>query len=759
MLGSDEFRFIGANIPWLLEAAASRLYAAVDSVLDEAVELGVSVVRTWAFRDGDPSIMRPPPLQYRPSGFTDRVFSDLDYVVWQAGRRGLKLVLPLVNYGPEGGGVAQYHRWAARGGEAATYAHVESTITASYAANWAAADGGCPRFYSDPVTSDLYKFMARRIVSRVNSYTGIEYRDDPTIMMWELCNGCRCPGGDGDALHEWVEKMAPYVKGLAPEQLLSAGGEGLMCTGPDGRCAGPAPSSRTSSEVVTLSDVKAELASWMEGQGVDFARTSRVPSIDVAVYQARIDAWVPSVASALATRETERTPLVDSWVAEHEQAARAIGKPLLLEAFGIEEADKWGQRNRLFHDVLSSVTRSRQTSGSMFWTLGLSHEQAVAAGWKDSPEDDAREIVLHSRSAGPAAATIRAIQAHVATLRTSHIVAAPPSPPPPPMPPSIPPPFPPSPPTSPPPPSPSPLLPPPSPTPPSSPPPLPPAPANPPPESPTPLPPPASPPPMLRLVPSGTCTGIGLWDATEQDCNYYAHHVRAPVVPYSLVLEPREHAGCNDWGHTVEFNSFPDPSDRRPCGDSITQKCLCRAEGVPPPPLYPPPSPMQPPPHPPPSPTRPPRLPSVLKFYDRPPPSPPPPQPPPAPSPSPPPPPPPPTPLPPSPPFQPPTLSLDIVVLGGGMGIGVATACIVIGLVCYCWQRKDEEERPLRSASGSKRHSDALMDDDDDDEEEDAAPEPIHQQQIAKSLARAAAYDDEDDNDGRRLYLEGASPN
>lgn len=718
----QEFRLLGANIPWLLEAAAGRMYDAIDDVLDDAVAMGLTAIRTWAFRDGDATTMQPPPLQYRKSGFSDRIFRDLDYVIWQAGLRGLKLILPLINYGDDGGGIAQYHKWSVPGvGEdyvgASNNMH---TISAAYAQNWNPQDGSCPRFYTDPVANDLYRFMVRRLVTRVNSYSGLEYREDPTIMMWELCNGCRCPGSSGDSLNAWLRQMAKHVKGLAPEQLLSTGGEGLICQGPDGRCKGPVPP-RAIDDLETHADLVSEFGSWMEGQGTSFFRESRIPEIDVAVYHAHVDKWMPSLSAVFSSREAERSPLMNFWMEQHEHSAQQLGKPLILESFGVERTEKPAIRNRIFRDVFNSIVQSRITTGSMFWSLGLSPEKAASSGWTHN-SDDATEVLLDSSEAS----TLRLIKVHVAALSRARLVELPPSPPPPPAPPV--------PPETPPPVSPTPRLPPstpPQPPPPPSLPPLfpPPTPPAPPSHPPLPMPPspsPMAPPPSFVLIESGTCLSNGLFAVSEVDCHLYANELRPTRVVYEVVLEAAEHHGCNDWGHTVEYNPYPDADDLRRCGDSPTQRCLCRRFQAPPPPPTPP---SLPPPSSPPLPSRPPRFPSILKYYDRPPPSPLPPRPPPSPSPHPLPPPSPPPPPPPSPPSFPPEIPLELLVVGGGVGLGLAAAFLVLGaLCCYCSNRYSEDALPLSSA-GIRGHSSvveltksqsrSLMDGDEEFEEDE----------------------------------------
>jgi mannan endo-1,4-beta-mannosidase len=73
------------------------------------------------------------------------------------------------------------------------------------------------------------------MVTRVNSYTGVKYSDDATIMMWDVLNEPRCPGcsgGDERADQQgWLSRMADHVKGQAPNQLVATGTEGYFTDG------------------------------------------------------------------------------------------------------------------------------------------------------------------------------------------------------------------------------------------------------------------------------------------------------------------------------------------------------------------------------------------------------------------------------------------------------------------------------------------------------------------------------------------------
>lgn len=59
----------------------------------------------------------------------------------------------------------------------------------------AAADGkDILDFYRDPAAQALFKLHMWTLLTRVNSLTGIAYRDEPAIMAWNIMNEPRCPG-------------------------------------------------------------------------------------------------------------------------------------------------------------------------------------------------------------------------------------------------------------------------------------------------------------------------------------------------------------------------------------------------------------------------------------------------------------------------------------------------------------------------------------------------------------------------------------
>lgn len=124
----------GWNSYWLMEESVwgpSR--SRVSNMLRRGAEMGMSVCRTWAFNDGD----GPNSLQISPGVFNERVFQGLDYVIVEARRHQVRLILSLVNNLNAYGGKAQYVRWAQEAG-----INVSSSTDS---------------FFSHPTIKDYYK--------------------------------------------------------------------------------------------------------------------------------------------------------------------------------------------------------------------------------------------------------------------------------------------------------------------------------------------------------------------------------------------------------------------------------------------------------------------------------------------------------------------------------------------------------------------------------------------------------------------------
>ena len=139
----------------------------------------------------------------------------------------------------------------------------------------------------------------QQVLTRVNTYTGVAYRDDPTIMLWELANEPRATSDtSGATLEAWIDEMAAFIKGLDTNHLVATGEEGWYTDkGGDWRHDGT--------------------------EGADFIRNSQSAFIDVASFHLYPFFYLMSEAEAL------------DWINEHVQDAHeVIGKPVYLGEFG-----------------------------------------------------------------------------------------------------------------------------------------------------------------------------------------------------------------------------------------------------------------------------------------------------------------------------------------------------------------------------------------------------------------------------------------
>jgi hypothetical protein len=226
----------------------------VEESLQEQVNMGVRVVRTWGFDDTQTmpddnnyigTIQRAKPCTCRlasdtsapdplgdvcesasglcPDGstctpsatnptkclrFQSHALQALDYVIWRAQQKKLRVVLPFGNWRRDYGGVPQYLRWH---GCAAENDPVDQD-----------EDSGL--FFQLPVFRQHYQAYIKHIVWRRNSFLctgssvrcdgpaggGRPYRDDPTIMGWELMNEPRGVGTEfsGSEMWTWVANVA-----------------------------------------------------------------------------------------------------------------------------------------------------------------------------------------------------------------------------------------------------------------------------------------------------------------------------------------------------------------------------------------------------------------------------------------------------------------------------------------------------------------------------------------------------------------------
>jgi hypothetical protein len=210
-IDGQPFRFVGANV--------SVMYRDEDrermpETMREAARDRLRVVRVWAFGEGseEDGIRAvgndkddwPRKHRFRPAPdrWNEDEFVHLDNVIAEAARNNLRVQLCLTNWWRDTGGITQYLYWAG--------IRDAADDTQPFGINMERA----MLFYTNEVTRRLYREHVEKIITRRNTVTGIRYRDDPTIMGYELMNEAQAPTGRWAERRAWVSEMSAYIKSL-----------------------------------------------------------------------------------------------------------------------------------------------------------------------------------------------------------------------------------------------------------------------------------------------------------------------------------------------------------------------------------------------------------------------------------------------------------------------------------------------------------------------------------------------------------------
>ncbi|KAK6115323.1 hypothetical protein DH2020_007592 [Rehmannia glutinosa] len=325
MLNGTPFYANGFNAYWLMYVASDPSQRnKISSAFKEATNHGLLIARTWAFRDGGYS-----PLQYSPGSYNENMFQGLDFVISEAGKYGIKLILSLVNNYEDSGGKKQYVNWAR---------------------NQRQKLSSDDDFFTNSVVKGYYKNHIKAVLTRQNSITGIAYKDEPTIMAWELMNEPRCTmDPSGSTIQAWIAEMASYLKSIDHNHLVEAGLEGFY----------------------GHSDAQKQLNNPQFQVGTDFLTNNQIPDIDFATLHSYPDQWL--------TSQNDETQLsfLNDWLNSHIQDAQTIlQKPLLIAEFGKSSKDNGYdayKRDELYNTVYSAIYSSARdggvAAGAVFWQL------------------------------------------------------------------------------------------------------------------------------------------------------------------------------------------------------------------------------------------------------------------------------------------------------------------------------------------------------------------------------------------------------
>ena len=302
-LDGRKLRFTGTN-SYYLGWVSRRM---VDATFDGAKDLGIEVLRTWAFLDEPKNGVVYQSYNNGPVYHEDGL-AKLDYVLASASARGIKLILPLVNNWKDMGGIPAYQGWL-------------GLATPQ-------------QFYSDEKARETYIGWCRTLITRVNTITGIAYKDDPTIFAWELTNEARCDG-DARAILRWVDEMSHAIKTIDANHLVAVGDEGFF------------------NRLWPMQEF------YNGSHGSDFDQFLQVDAIDFGVMH--LYPW------------EQPASFGSKWITQHANSGARWKKPVVLEEYGWVEPTA---RNDVYARWLQTV-REVDLAGDMFWMFAVANDDGT----------------------------------------------------------------------------------------------------------------------------------------------------------------------------------------------------------------------------------------------------------------------------------------------------------------------------------------------------------------------------------------------
>lgn len=276
--GDKPWRYVGTNNYYLNHIDAAKR----DGILADSRALGMKVIRIWAFGEGvdKPKEQlqdweKPRFFTLAPGKYNEENLKHLDELVAAAGKHGIRLICALSN------------NWADYGG----------------APQWAAYFGYKDKddFFDKPEVQKAFLAYVKMLLTRVNTVTGVAYKDDPTIFAWDLMNEPQYKRDQtGKVLAKWVSDTSAFIKGLGAKQLITTGLEGHRA------------------------------AQGSHYSGTDYIGSQQCPTIDFATFHI-----YPAGEYSRWNLDTTKSVITDYVRDGHAQ----LKKPVVMEEFGIPKTD------------------------------------------------------------------------------------------------------------------------------------------------------------------------------------------------------------------------------------------------------------------------------------------------------------------------------------------------------------------------------------------------------------------------------------
>jgi hypothetical protein len=203
MENGKEFRFISFNCPNLHINEDPTWHRVTPYEQEDAIKtikaMGGRVVRIYVLSvkggERQRAVGGGPNHINGPGQYNDTLFQDFDMMLALLNKHKIRVIIPFLDEWSYFGGKKEFAKLY---GKSSLY---------------------------DPVATQGYKDLIKYVLTRKNTITGVEYRNDPAIMAWETGNEMYGePSG-------WLHDIATYIKSLDSNHLVADGNCSVRATG------------------------------------------------------------------------------------------------------------------------------------------------------------------------------------------------------------------------------------------------------------------------------------------------------------------------------------------------------------------------------------------------------------------------------------------------------------------------------------------------------------------------------------------------